>query len=137
METKLELQILSLALAAALGLGLGLLYDLIRPLRRKCGRLPAALLDLFFCLGAVSGLFMFAMGAGTGRLGTWELALALLGFLAYIRYISPLLLPFFMEGLELFLAFARGCKKIIKNTAVSAKKLFQKVRECIIIKKKC
>ena len=38
---------------------------------------------------------MFAMGAGSGRLGVWELAAALMGFLLYLytlsRFLEPLL----------------------------------------------
>ncbi len=88
-------QLVGLLLALGLGLLTGLLYDLLRPPRRRTGPAAAAALDLLFCLLSGVGAFLFAMGAGSGRLGLWELTAMLLGFLLYLHSISPLLLPRF------------------------------------------
>ena len=115
-------QAAALGLAFCLGLASGLLYDLLRPPRRALGR-AGALLDALYCLAVGAGLFVFAMSAGDGRLGQWELAAALLGFLAYLHVLSPLLLPpirrladgtaRLCQGLE---ARAKKLRKIEKNS---------------------
>lgn len=92
MGTSPAAQALALLPALLLGLGLGLLYDLLRPLRRRCPPLPAAGLDLLYALAAAAAVFVRAMAAG-GRFGLWELTAALLGFLLYLYALSPLVLP--------------------------------------------
>lgn len=136
METELGRQGAALLLGFGLGGLAGLCYDLIRPIRRRCGGLGGAALDGLFCVLAGGGLFLFAMGAGSGRLGLWDLAAALLGFLTYMHALSPPILPIFSTGLDKFCMLMASCKKIIKKTALSAKIIFQKMRECIIIKKR-
>lgn len=83
----------ALLLSLAMGVGIGLLYDILRPARRHSGAALARLLDALFAVTAAAALFFFAMASGDGRLGTWELAAALLGFLLYMHLLSPLLLP--------------------------------------------
>ena len=72
----------ALFLALLLGAAIGLLYDLLRPLRRRAGRM-APLFDGLFSLLSGFGAFCYAMTADSGRLGTWELAALLLGFLTW------------------------------------------------------
>lgn len=127
---------LALLLALTLGALAGIIYDLLRPLRRRAGHGPGAALDALFCLITGAALFTYAMGAGNGRLGLWELAAALLGFLAYMHTLSDPILKFFTAILDGLCKAAVFCKKIIKKTALSAKSIFQKVRECFIIKKR-
>ena len=110
MGTPLRTQALRLVLALLLGLGEGLLYDLLRPPRRRLGRC-AALPDLLFSLCAGLLAFLFAMGAGSGRLGLWELTSILLGFLLYLYAFSPLLLPLLERGTETWLNIIASCKK--------------------------
>ena len=86
MEIRVGEQALALALAFGLGLGTGLMYDMLRPLRRRGGKPLAAVTDAVFALASAFCLFLFAMQADNGRLGTWELAAALLGFLLYNHY---------------------------------------------------
>lgn len=100
METGLGRQAAALGFAAALGLAAGLLYDLLRPPRRALRQPWAALFDLLYGLCTGTGLFLYAMSAGNGRLGIWELSAALLGFLAYLHLLSPVLLPFFTAAAE-------------------------------------
>ena len=64
------------------GAALGLLYDLLRPLRRRAGRAAPLLDGLFSLLGGIAA-FLYAMGAGDGRPEIWELAAMLAGFLLW------------------------------------------------------
>ncbi len=68
--------------ALLLGTAIGLLYDLLRPLRRRAGR-AAPVFDALFTLLSGLGAFCYAMASDSGRLGVWELAAMLLGFLAW------------------------------------------------------
>lgn len=68
--------------ALLLGAAIGLLYDLLRPLRRRAGR-AAPIFDGVFSLLSGLGAFCYAMTAGNGRLGMWELASMLSGFLLW------------------------------------------------------
>ena len=100
MEIELMDQLRALLLSVALGALTGLLYDLLRPPRRRTGRAAGALLDLLFCLLAGIGAFLYGMSAGNGRLGLWDLTGVLTGFLLYLHILSPLLLPRFTAALE-------------------------------------
>ena len=135
METSLSRQALALLLALGMGLGLGLLYDLLRPPRRRGSPLLAALLDGLFGLAAGAAAFVYAMGAGSGRLGLWELTAALLGFLLYQYALSPLLLPMLDLPYRVMEDTMRLWKKTRKNLPDSAKKFFQNVREWIIMRR--
>ncbi len=75
-------QAFRLTLAPILGAGLGLVYDLLRPLRRRMGR-AAPLADVLFALLGGAAAFLFACAAPDARLGTWELAAMLSGFLVW------------------------------------------------------
>ena len=128
MGTPLRTQALRLVLALLLGLGEGLLYDLLRPPRRRLGRC-AALPDLLFSLCAGLLAFLFAMGAGSGRLGLWDLTGMLLGFLLYMYTLSPPLLRLFTAELDFCARVMGGCKKRINKLGISAKNRFQNMRE--------
>ena len=73
-------QALRLTAGLALGAALGLVYDLLRPLRRRAGR-AGALFDVLFALLGGAAAFVFACAAPDARLGTWELGAMLAGFL--------------------------------------------------------
>ena len=90
-------QALELLEALLLGVGLGLGYDLLRPPRRRSGRLGGSLLDLLFALLAGAAAFLSAMNNSGGRTGLWELSATLLGFLLYLYALSPAVLPL-LEG---------------------------------------
>ena len=115
MALSIRVQALFLLLALGLGAGLGLLYDLLRPLRRRTGD---ALWDLLFCAAAAFGCFCFAMHSESGRLGSGELAAALAGFCLYAHALSPGVAP----PVERFWIFMGSCSKKIRHFA---KKLFQ------------
>lgn len=127
MEISLGRQALRLLLALLLGLGTGLLYDLLRPLRRAAGMVAAALLDALFCLLTGAGVFLFAMSAGDGKLGQWELCASLLGFLAWLYLISPLVLPIFEKIRRLLASALSLCKKCLKIFLHFTKFFFQKL----------
>ncbi len=61
MGVQLERQLWALLLALALGAAAGLLYDLLRPPRRRTGPRLGALLDVLFCLLSGCGAFLYAM----------------------------------------------------------------------------
>lgn len=84
METSVSLQAAAIGKAAAIGLALGFLYDLLRPLRFRAGKVAAALLDILFCAASGIAAFAYAMGAGDGRLGVCELGAMTVGFLLYL-----------------------------------------------------
>ncbi len=128
-------QLLQLLGALILGLALGAVYDFLRPPRRRLGRLGASLLDLLFALLAGAVSFLYAMGALGGRLGLWELAACTLGFLSYLHLLSPLFYPLFSACFEFLCRIIGSCKKFCVNFQISAKKNFQKVRKCFIVKR--
>ena len=130
----LQQQALGLLGALLLGLALGLAYDLLRPPRRAAGPLAAALLDVLFCLTAALAAFLYAMRASDGRLGLWELTASFSGFLLYLHRLSPLFLPLLQRGWQLLFRIIGSCKKISVKCQISAKKNFQKVRKCFIVK---
>lgn len=99
----------SLGQALLLGFGLALLYDLLRPLRHRAGG-AAHLLDLSFSVLAGAAVFLFAMRAPTGRIGLWELAAALTGFLLWEHVLCR-----FKHGLSTFHAQICAKKEITKQ----------------------
>ncbi len=129
MRLLLHRQLLELLLAFVLGLGVGLLYELLRPLRCRGGALAAALLDLLFCLLSGLGAFCYAMSAGSGRLGLWELSAMLLGFLLHLHWLSPPLRRVLAAGERLWLRLTGPLKKVLAAWVDSAKKRYQKVRK--------
>ncbi|MBR3473812.1 MAG: hypothetical protein IKH34_01955 [Oscillospiraceae bacterium] len=135
METSLRAQALSLLPALLLGMGLGLLYDLLRPPRRRVGRLPAALLDLFFALFAGAAAFLNALASSGGRLGLWELTCTLAGFLFYLWALSPLLLPVLELPFRVISDTIRLFKNLEKKMGKTAKKIFSILKEWIIMRR--
>ena len=126
------LELLAFLLGGAL---LGLMYDMLRPIRRAAGRGGGAL-DVLFCALGGALFFALAMRTGSGRMGTWSLAAAAVGFCMYMQTLSAVLLPAFTAVDTAAAGAARGCKKVIKKFCKYAKSIFQKSRECFIIKHK-
>ena len=124
------LELLAFLLGGAL---LGLAYDMLRPIRRAAGRGGGAL-DVLFCALGGALFFLLAMRTGSGRMGTWSLAAAAVGFCMYMQTLSALLLLAFTAVDTAAAVAARGCKKVIKKFCKYAKSIFQKSRECFIIK---
>ena len=134
MSLSLSHQGWALLLSLTMGAGIGLLYDILRPARRHSGAALARLLDALFAVTAATALFFFAMASGDGRLGTWELAAALLGFLLYMHLLSPLLLPPMERIFRAMGKFSERTINLIKKVQNKLKNLFPKIRECFRIK---
>lgn len=129
MEQDVALQALRLALAFVLGAALGICYDLIRPLRRRSGRVGAAALDVVFALASGAAVFAFAMGAGSGKMGIWELAASLTGFAGYMHTLSDAVFALTDAFFSSILRLGACTEKIIKKFAQTTKFLFQKARK--------
>lgn len=127
MEIDIRRQALLLAAAFALGAALGLCYDILRPMRRKCGAVGAAGIDFVFALLSCAGLFVFSMSADSGRLGLWELCAALLGFLGYTYTLSDLVFPLLDRSFAFILNVCGKIKNFLKIVLNSAKKVFKKM----------
>lgn len=123
-----------LLLSLIMGAGMGFVYDVLRPPRRHSGAAMATLLDGFFAVAAAVTAFFFAMSSGDGRLGTWELAAVLLGFLLYMHRFSPILLPFVEKVFRACGILHMRVKKIVKKVQNKLKKLFPKIQECFKIR---
>lgn len=126
------LELLAFLLGGAL---LGLAYDMLRPIRRAAGRGGGAL-DVLFCAAGGALFFLLAMRSESGRMGTWSLAASAVGFCMYMHTLSAVLLPVFTAVDAAAVRAAQGCKKVIKKFCKYAKSIFQKSRECFIIKYK-
>ncbi len=124
MELPLHFQAVGLFLGAAFGAGLGLVYDLIRPLRRSAGGL-GWVFDALYALCAGFGLFVLSMCMPLGRPVVWEIMAAVLGFGAYLRFLSPLLLPVFAA---VFAFLLLPCKKMCGYMQKVLNLIFQKVK---------
>ena len=133
MEIAVGVQALGLVLAFVMGAGMGVLYDVLRPLRRRSGRGGAAVLDALYMLLCGALAFMFAMGAGSGKLGVWELAATLAGFAGYMYTLSDAVFPLLDRTVGMIGRIGqriRHClKNIIEKIADLTKFLFHKVRE--------
>lgn len=129
MREELSYQGARLVLGFVLGAALGLTYDFLRPLRRRSGRAGAAALDAVFAVLAGVAAFVFAMGAGSGRMGVWELLSALAGFTGYMHTFSDTVFALTDGAFAYGVKIAVQIKKLIKKIAETAKFLFQKARK--------
>ena len=135
MGQSIEGQALELFAFLLGGAMLGLVYDMLRPIRRAAGRGGGAL-DVLFCAAGGALFFLLAMRSESGRMGTWSLAAAAVGFCMYMHTLSAVLLPVFAAVDAAAVRAAQGCKKVIQKFRKYAKSIFQKSRECFIIKHK-
>ena len=136
MNTLVKDQAFLLAMAFALGAVIGICYDILRPLRYRCSAFIKIGTDFAFALLSAVLLFLFAMSAGNGRLGLWELAAALAGFLAYLYTLSDVFFAAFDRVFSFFSRVGRALGKHISDIANLVKKIFKKFSECYIIKKR-
>ena len=91
---------------------------------------------MLFCALGSTLFFLLAMRSESGRMGTWSLAASAVGFCMYMHTLSAVLLPVFAAADAAAVRAGQGCKKVIKNFCKYAKSIFQKSRECFIIKHK-
>ena len=126
MGLPIRAQALSLLLALGTGAALGLLYDLLRPIRRR-GR--DAVWDVLFCAASSSLCFLLALREENGRLAGGQLLGGLLGFCLYLHLFSPLFLPT-LERCALFWEQNwKSMKDRFKKRQLFQKKLFQNQKE--------
>ena len=118
-----------------LGGTLGLIYDLLRTLRRLGGRVWGGVLDGFFCVLAVSGLFLFTM-AGDGELRLFVLMGALGGGVLFFCLLSRPMRPLWDFWLELLLAPAELVWRTGKKCGRRTKKSFSFCRKWVTMKGK-
>lgn len=126
MGLPIRAQGLSLLLAFGAGAILGLLYDFLRPLRRRS---RDGLWDLLFCAAAAVLCFLLAMREENGRLAGGQMLSGLIGLCLYWRLFSLPLLPVLdraAAGISAALAAGAKCLKMIH---LNAKKLFQNKSE--------
>lgn len=129
MEIYVSKQALALAVAAILGFGLGFVYDVLRPFRRRSKLVFAAVLDVFYGLFSGFSVFIYTMGAPNGRLGLWELAMTLLGFLLYIYTLSDMVYSITDEVFVFFEKIFCSLRGKIKKFPKLTKFFFQNVQE--------
>ena len=126
MGLPIRAQALSLLLALGTGAALGLLYDLLRPIRRR-GR--DAVWDVLFCAASALLCFLLALREENGRLAGGQLLGGLLGFCLYLHLLSPLFLPT-LERCALFWEQNwKSMKDRFKKRQLFQKKLFQNQKE--------
>ena len=125
-----------LLLALLTGAATGLIYDLLRPLRRRSGRVGSAVLDVLFALCAGTAAFVFAMSAPGGRLGMWELTLILAGFIAYMYTLSSRIYPVAGSMFELLIRLFGQIKKFYKKNRRNGKISLPKSERMFYYKKR-
>ena len=81
---------------------------------------------MLFAAASGGCLFLFAMGAGSGKLGIWELTAAFLGFLTYIHTLSDLFFPLFSRLYRMANAFLTEAYKKLHAFSKQMKKAFKK-----------
>lgn len=136
MEVGIRTQAAALIFALLLGVADGLLYDVLRPVRYRTGTAGGLVFDMLFCCAAAFGAFVFAMGAGGGRLGIMETGMVGAGFLGYIHFLSPLVYPILAKLADIIAKGANMLKKFVKKIVKFANFIFKKAYDCFIIKGK-
>jgi len=120
-----------LGIALVMGACAGLMYDMLRPVRRKCRKTVGMGLDILYSMLCGMMIFMYAMSADTGKLGLWELVAALTGFLLYLNSLSPPILTLFTKGLDMLCSVCAGLRAMFSKIAGKLKSLVQKALDII------
>lgn len=134
MEVEIRKQAAALIFALLLGAADGLLYDVLRPVRYRTGTAGGIVFDTVFCCAAAFGAFVYAMGAGGGRLGVMETGVIGAGFIGYIHILSPIVYPILAILAEKIVKGADLLKKFLKKIVKFANFFFKKAYDCFIIK---
>lgn len=129
MEINVLSQAKALGYALLLGFVLGLVYDLVRPVRRRSSTWGECILDALFALFSGGAIFIYALAAPSGRLGVWELGFALGGFLLYTYLLSNRIYAVTDRFFVLIISFVRRVKNIIKKFLNMTKMYFQNVQK--------
>jgi len=129
MEINVLSQAKALGYALVLGFVLGLVYDLVRPVRRRSSTWGECILDVLFALFSGSAVFIYALAAPSGRLGVWELMFALCGFLLYTYLLSNRIYAVTDRFFVVIISIVRRVKIIGKNFLNMTKMYFQNVQK--------
>ena len=122
MGVNISQQLLLFLRSVLLGGVLGLLYDLLRPFRRRSDLVWGGILDVLYGVTAVSGLFFFVM-AGDGELRIFILMGVAGGAVLFFCLLSELMAPLW----EFWAALLLTPVGWIKNFLVSLRKNFKKL----------
>ena len=126
MEISISSQLTALCIALCLGFLLGILYDLLRPIRRVSGKTGAAIIDVIYSVLSGAALFLFAMGADSGKLGIWELSAAFSGFLIYTYTLSDIFFSAFNALYGFLGAVLKKLSDLMMKVSAYLKKAFKK-----------
>ena len=129
MEIALSKQAAALGAAFVLGVLLGLIYDLVRPFRRRASAGAALCVDVVYGLAAGCGVFLYVMAAPGGRLGIWELGMTLLGFLLYTWTLSDTVYRLTDGVYSTALRLVHSLENIMKKIRNMTKLYFQNVQK--------
>lgn len=123
MGVNISQQLLLFLRSVLLGGVLGLLYDLLRPFRRRGGRLWGGFLDALYGVTAVSALFFFVM-AGDGELRVFILLGTIGGAVLFFCLLSQLMAPLWEFWAALLLTPVGWLKSFLEICRKNFKKLF-------------
>lgn len=129
MEIQVYTQLKALGFAFILGFVLGLVYDLVRPARRRSSTWGERVLDILYALFSGSAVFLYVLAAPGGRLGVWELLFTLCGFLSYLHLLSDRVFTFTDKFFVVVIALFRRTKNFIKKILDMTKMYFQNVQK--------
>ena len=129
MEISLSKQAAALGAAFVLGVLLGLMYDFIRPFRRRASAGAALCMDVIYGLCSGCAVFLYVMAAPGGRLGLWELTVTLFGFLGYTWTLSDIVYRLTDGIYSIVAGFAARLKNILKKFRNMTKLCFQNVQK--------
>ncbi len=123
MGVNISQQLLLFLRSVLLGGVLGLLYDLLRPFRRRGGLVWGGILDALYGITAVSGLFFFVM-AGDGELRIFILIGVVGGAVLFFCLLSELMAPLWEFWAAILLTPVEWLKKFLGICRKNFKKLF-------------
>ena len=123
MGVNISQQLLLFLRSVLLGGVLGLLYDLLRPFRRRSDLVWGGILDVLYGVTAVSGLFFFVM-AGDGELRIFILMGVAGGAVLFFCLLSELMAPLWEFWAALLLTPVGWIKSFLVSLRKNFKKLF-------------
>ena len=141
MENYVSQQLMLFARSVLLGMGLALLYDVLRPLRRRCLSF-LWLLDSGYCLTAALTAGLFLLRQGDGELRLYILLGAGGGAVLFFLLLSESLRSVWVFWTDTAVATGRlliypwqKFRLLVKKTAVCCKNLFYFAEKCYTIRK--
>lgn len=125
MELYVSHQLFQLICSALVGFGIGLMYDIFRILRRSLK--TDALFDALFWLCCLALLFTLGMDIGEGALHIFMLALAAIGFAAYMLLLSEYVMALLNKVAQIISRALSPLKKFEKFFSKVVKKFFSNI----------